>query len=82
MHGIDFGHATVKERDGRVEVWDEHDRLLGTVTADDSFTHSLRIGPYAACGPAVWGDTAAAIANDTRTTVTSRWKVSVDVTCK
>jgi hypothetical protein len=81
---IDFDRATIKERDLRVEVWDQYDRTLGVAAGDATFVHALPIGPYpaSACGtPQTFRDTAGAVALDSRTTVRSTWTVAVEVRC-
>lgn len=81
---INFTGATVNQIDECVNVTDTHAGNLGQVCVGQSpktFTYNRVIGPFNACGTATVPNTAAFTTNDTATTGSSSWLVTVTVPC-
>jgi hypothetical protein len=81
---VDFGSATITEVDECIDVSDTYARSLGTVCYGDApktFTYSRWIGPYDMCGDYTVGNTASFVTNDTETSDSDSWTVTVHVPC-
>ena len=82
---VDFGSAAVNEVDECIDVSDTYAGSLGTVCYSDgipktlSYSHS--VGPYEDCGNYTAVNTASFVTNDTSTTGSDNWTVSVYVPC-
>lgn len=81
-----FGEPTT-ETDECVTVTDDKKGTLGTVCAGSSpdtttfGPYALDVGPYAECGVYEFKNTATFTTNDTKTTGSSSWTVTVTVPC-
>ncbi len=80
---VTFGDPTT-EVDECIDVTDDQFGPLGTVCANDvpkTFTYSLYVGPYDVCGEYTFVNVASFVTNDTGTTGSDSWTVTVDVPC-
>jgi hypothetical protein len=78
-----FGDPT-EEIDECIEVSDDKHGALGTVCAGDApktFTYSMYVGPYDACGTYRFTNVASFVTNDTGAEGSDSWTVTVDVPC-
>ncbi len=81
---VAFGSATITKVDECITVTDDKQGSLGTVCAAASpktFTYSLYVGPYQACGSYQFINVASFVANTTGATGSDRWIVDVTVPC-
>ena len=79
-----FGWAVDQETDECITVTDSPYGALGTVCAGDSprtFTYSMFVGPYEACGTYEYRNTASFVTNDTAATGSSSWTVDINIPC-
>jgi len=76
--------APTNETDECITVEDDQFGTLGTVCAGDApktYTYSTSVGPYETCGVYEFDNTATFTTNDSGTTGSSTWTVTVTVPC-
>jgi hypothetical protein len=81
---VSFAAATMTVVDDCIDVTDDQFGALGTVCAGNApvtFTYSLTVGPYLACGPYTYVNTASFITDDTGATGSDSHTVDVNVPC-
>jgi hypothetical protein len=79
---FDFSDAVLtEETDACVEVYDNQVGSLGTVCEDNMFNYAQVIGPFDACGEYTIENVASFTTNDTATTGSASWTVTVNVPC-
>ena len=79
-----FSNTPTNESDECIDVSDTPYGSLGKVCAGEApktFTYNLNVGPYADCGEYKFINTASFVTNDTDTTDSSSWTVTVNVPC-
>jgi hypothetical protein len=79
-----FADAVVTEVDEAITLTDSQYGDLGTVMASEAprtFTYTLEIGPYAACGDYTFDNTATFTTNNSGTSESDRHRVAVSVPC-
>lgn len=80
---IDFSNATVTEKDKSVSVSDSLKGSLGIATfgtdTPKTFTYPYTVGPYSTSGTFTVNNTATFTTNDSGTTGSSSWTVTVNV---
>jgi hypothetical protein len=85
--GVDFGSADITYLDTQVSVSDIFHGSLGVCTyvgpdgLQCKYTYSFTVGPYAVCGDYTLNNVARFVTNDSGTSGSSRWTVSVHVPC-
>jgi hypothetical protein len=82
---IDFAAATINGIDDCVDVTDNKAGYQGQVCAGDApktYTYTLNIGPYAACGLYTFTNTATIETNDTQTKKSDSATVDIEVPCQ
>ena len=80
--GVDFATASMNEIDKTITVTDTLHGDLGSVTygvdtLPKTFSYSQLIGPYSSSGDYAVADTASFVTNDTKTTGSDSWTVTV-----
>jgi hypothetical protein len=81
---VDFSSAAISELDECTDVSDTYAGALGTVctaSGPATFNYSRNIGPYAICGTYTVDNTASFVTNDTGTTGSDDWTITVNVPC-
>jgi hypothetical protein len=79
---FDFSDAALtEETDACVKVHDDQVGSLGTVCEDSTFNYTQVIGPFDACGEYTIENVASFTTDDTATTGSASWTVTVNVPC-
>jgi hypothetical protein len=79
---VSFINATMNEIDESINVLDDRYGSLGTVLYSETpktFNYVLSVGPYDASGTYQCTNIASFVTNDTKTTGTSNWTVTINV---
>jgi hypothetical protein len=79
-----FGSTPTKEFDESIDVSDTQYGPLGTVNASQApktFTYSMYVGPYDACGTYTFQNVASFVTNDNGAEGSDSWAIAVDVPC-
>lgn len=82
---VNFADAAKAEVDECIDVTDDRFGSLGTVCygeAPKTFTYSMNVGPYAACGTYQFINVASFVSNDTAATGSDNHVVDVNVPCQ